>query len=88
MDPQEQRRRLECAERIGRFQDGLRKAGIEAALIVNGADMYYFTGTAQSAHLFIPAAGTPLLMVKREFSRARMDAAIEDVVPIRSFKEI
>ncbi|MDQ7790384.1 MAG: Xaa-Pro peptidase family protein, partial [Clostridia bacterium] len=84
----EQFMRQECAARIGRFQDELQSAEIDGALIVNGADMFYFAGTAQNAHLFIPAAGEPLLMVKREFSRARADAAIEDVVPIRSFKEI
>ncbi|MDA8097012.1 MAG: Xaa-Pro peptidase family protein [Clostridia bacterium] len=88
MDNREQLRRQECAARVGRFQGELQSAGIDAALIVNGADMFYFAGTAQNAHLFIPAVGAPLMMVKREFGRARADAAIEDVVPIRSFKEI
>lgn len=80
--------RQECAARIARFQQELQNAAMDAAMIVQHADMVYFAGTAQNGHLFIPAAGEPFLMVKRDLGWAKADAGIEDVVPIRSFKEI
>lgn len=88
MEAEREAVRQECAARIARFQQHLQEADIDAALIVQQADMIYFAGTAQNGHLFIPAAGEPFLMVKRDFGWALADAGIEDVVPIRSFREI
>ena len=47
----------EIDARIARFQEALRAAGLDAALIVQETDLYYLTGTAQSAHLIVPADG-------------------------------
>ena len=38
------------------------------ALIVQRADLYYFSGTAQDAHLFIPAQGRPVLLCSSVWS--------------------
>jgi Xaa-Pro dipeptidase len=62
-----------CAElerrRVG-LQSGLREQGIDAALIVQPVDLYYFTGTLQQAHLIVPAEGEPTLLVRRDLRRA------------------
>lgn len=80
--------RGELYVRIGKFQERLRETGIDAALIVQKADLFYFSGTAQDAHLLIPAQGEPLLMARKSYERALEDSALEKIVTVRSFKDI
>lgn len=47
-------------------------SGIEATIIVQNADLYYFTGTIQNGCLYEPAVGQPLYLVRRDHGRARM----------------
>ena len=47
----------ELDRRVAAFRERLRAAGIDAALIVESADLYYLTGTVQDAHLVVPADG-------------------------------
>ena len=49
----------EIARRIAAFQAGLQRDGLDAALIVQSADLVYLSGTAQNAHLLVPAEGEP-----------------------------
>lgn len=69
----------ELHERIQRLQKLMRAGNIEGALIVQRADLFYFSGTAQNAHLFIPAEGEPLLLVKKNLARARRESALSRV---------
>lgn len=66
----------EVFERIRRFQGHLQGLGIELALLRQNADLYYFTGTVQDGHLFIPAYGEPLFLVWRAFERAVEESAL------------
>jgi len=84
----DERMRAETGKRLERFQVELYKAGIDGALIVQKADLYYFTGTDQDAHLWVPVAGQPLLMVRKSMARAQEDAAIEQMAPLRRFSEL
>jgi Xaa-Pro dipeptidase len=58
--------------------------GLDAALIVQRVDLFYFSGTGQDAHLFVPAQGSPLLLVRRSFERAVQDSPLERIVPVKS----
>ncbi len=58
--------------------------GLDAALIVQRVDLFYFSGTGQDAHLFVPAEGSPLLLVRRSFERAVQDSPLEHVVAVKS----
>lgn len=78
----------ELERRIGFFQAELETAGVSGALIVQKADLLYFSGTIQQAHLYIPAEGDPLLMVFKDRKRARLESAIEQMVPINGLGEI
>lgn len=80
--------REEANKRIKLFQDTLRNEGIEAALLVQSADLIYYTGTCQNAHLYIPAEGKPVLMVRRDLEQARATAALDCVVPLKSYCEV
>ena len=78
----------EALRRIGIFQGLLEKGGIDGALIVHKVDLIYLTGMDQDAHLWVPASGEPLLMVRKSMERALQDAALEQIVPLTSFSNI
>ena len=52
----------EVAARIVALQKLLQRSGLEAAVIRQNADLFYFTGTVQDAHLIVPAEGQPCLL--------------------------
>jgi Xaa-Pro aminopeptidase len=78
----------ELSDRIKRFQQKLITSAIDGALIVQKADLYYFSGTAQNAHLYIPAHGEPLLMVKKSLRRAIEESGLKDIIALNSLKEL
>ncbi|MCM0082066.1 Xaa-Pro peptidase family protein [Geomonas sp. Red32] len=78
----------ESRSRIGRLQSELAAKGIDAAFLVFPIDIYYFSGTRQNALLYVPASGDPVLMVRKSLSRAQSEAAVADVRPFPSSKEL
>jgi len=78
----------EIFARIRKIQAKLADAQLDGLLVVQRADLFYFTGTAQNGVLFIPVGGDPLLMVKRYLPRARQESAIRRIVPLPSVKNI
>ena len=80
--------REEIDTRIRRFQAYLTQQQIGGALILQNSDLFYFSGTAQQAHLYIPAEGAPLLMVRKSIERARAESPLPDIVPLHSPREI
>jgi Xaa-Pro aminopeptidase len=80
--------REELYGRIARFQKRLRAGNIAGALIVQNADLFYYSGTCQDAHLFIPAQGEPLLMVKRSYDRTLKESALDNITAVLSMGDI
>jgi Xaa-Pro dipeptidase len=78
----------EIDRRIAAFQAGLERDGLDAALVVQSADLVYLTGTAQNAHLVVPAAGEPLLLVRRDLARARAESALHRIEPFTSLRAL
>jgi Xaa-Pro dipeptidase len=74
--------------RTQQLQEKMRAQGIDGVLIKQNADLYYFSGTMQEAYLFVPLSGAPLLMVRRNLSRARAESSLENVMPLGSVREI
>ena len=77
----------ELQDRISKFQEKLLNNNIDGALIIQKADLFYFSGTAQNAHLFIPVQGEPVLMVKKSLRRARDESSLTKIVSMKSLKE-
>lgn len=75
-------------ERLVRIQTHLRESGIDGALIVQKADLFYFSQTVQNGYLFVPADGRPLLMVHKNLTRAAGESCIDAVVGLKSPDEI
>ena len=78
----------ELDRRTAELQEHLRKEGMDGALILQKSDLFYFSGTIQQAHLYIPAEGEPLLMAFKDFHRARRESALARVVPLTSPKKL
>jgi len=68
--------RGELERRIGAFQARLRHDGVDAALILQNADLYYLAGTVQQSQLLVPAEGEPVLFVRKTLERAREESAL------------
>lgn len=78
----------ELYARITKLQQSLQKKDVEAALIVQKTDLFYFSGTSQQGWLYVPAEGSPLLMVFKEYERAAVESQLEDIVSLVSPKKI
>lgn len=78
----------EIDTRINHLKERLEAAGIDAALILQNSDLFYFTGTIQQAHLFVPVDGEPLLMVRKDIERATAESPIRKIVPISRPQEL
>jgi Xaa-Pro dipeptidase len=77
----------EIRGRISRFQSLLRREEVQAAVILQLIDRFYFSGTIQDGILIIPAEGDPRYLCRRSVGRARSETPL-DVVPFRSLKEV
>lgn len=78
----------ELMRRIHGLQQALDKEALDGALIFHHTNLFYYSGTSQSAHLFIPRKGEPLLLARKSFERARHESALSNVIESRSLKEI
>ena len=78
----------EIENRLTGIRAGMEKQGIEGLLVIQKMNLYYLSGTTQDGLLFAPLDGKPLLMIKRELDRARVESPIQDVVPLQSIREI
>jgi Xaa-Pro dipeptidase len=78
----------EIDNRLKHFKDKMKENGIEASLIVQNIDLFYFAGTIQQAHLFVPSEGEPILMATKDLKRAESESPLDRVVFLKSSKEI
>ncbi|SFH14537.1 Xaa-Pro aminopeptidase [Desulfotomaculum arcticum] len=82
--------KTELIKRIKDFQSMMQTEDLDGALISQSADIVYFCGTYQDLHLYIPAAGKPVIMIRRNIDRFRTDSKLDDypVIKLRKFSEI
>ena len=78
----------EITARIDRLKNLMEKASLDGAFFHYKIDFFYLSGTMQDSLLFVPLDGDPILFVKREISRARRESPLEQIVPMRSAKDI
>ncbi|MFO7645111.1 MAG: Xaa-Pro peptidase family protein [Desulfosarcina sp.] len=74
----------EIDRRIEQLQQQLLQAGLDGALILQNTDLFYFSGTIQQSHLYIPAQGQALLMVRKSLERARSESPLAAIIPLTS----
>ncbi len=78
----------ELVTRIGKLQQAMQEREIAGALLMQRADLFYFSGTGQNAHLLIPAEGEALLIVRKSMARAEQESALDNIVPFAGWEEL
>ena len=78
----------EIEARVEKVKGELARDGIDAALILQVSDLFYLSGTIQQSHLYIPVDGQPLLMVRKDFARAKSESPLDNIVAIRSPRQL
>lgn len=78
----------ELYARIGALQELMQQDGLDAILMIQNADLFYFTGSIQQGMLYVPAGAEPLYMVRKDYGRARMESGLKEIVPFKSPKDI
>lgn len=80
--------KTEISRRIEKLQSKLKEQEIDAALITQNVDIFYFSGSSQKGHLIIPAEGEACYLVSKSFSRAQKETALANVQFQESFREL
>jgi Xaa-Pro dipeptidase len=78
----------ELEGRIAGLQAGLADLGLDAALIQQNADLYYYAGTVQQSYLYVPVEGEATLFVRKVAARARAESALGAIVDLPAPKEL
>jgi len=78
----------ELEQRILKLQQLMKADGLDAVIMAQNADLYYFAGTVQNGSLYVPASGEALFLVRRELGRARNESGLKHVLPYGSPKDI
>ncbi len=78
----------ELQNRYKKLQAQMEQAGLDAVLMLQNADLFYFTGSIQAGALYVPAAGEPIYMVRKDYTRARMECGLKEIVPFKSPRDI
>jgi Xaa-Pro aminopeptidase len=78
----------EIKSRTMTIQREIQQSNIGGIFIVQQVDLFYFSGTVQNGFMYVPAEGDPLLFIKQNFSRARAESSIVNIVKIESITEI
>jgi Xaa-Pro dipeptidase len=78
----------EVSARLRALRERLEKGGLDAAVLVQNPDLFYFAGSIQQGILVVPAGGDPVYFVRKVYERAVAESPIELIVRISSPKEI
>ncbi len=78
----------ELKNRIEKLQKEMAIHSLDAILLLQNADLFYFTGAIQQGALYVPIEGDPLYLVRKDYARARMESGLKDLVPFKSPRDI
>jgi Xaa-Pro aminopeptidase len=78
----------ELLPRLAALRRSLLEEGLDGALILQNADLYYYAGTVQQSFLYVPSDGEPLLLVRRVVERARRESALPAIVELPSLRQL
>ena len=78
----------ELSRRIRALQRSMESGEIDGALIVQNADLFYFTGTVPQGYLFVPPLGEPLFLVRKNADSIRNESDLDNIIPISGLREL
>ena len=67
----------EIRARTKALQNKMREKGVDLTLILQNADLFYFTGTLQRGYLCIPQEGEPVFFVQKYYDRAIRESPLQ-----------
>jgi Xaa-Pro dipeptidase len=79
--------RSEAEHRLQRIQERMQESSVDAVFVLQNADLYYFSGTIQRGLLCLPREGTPVYLVNKSLSRAKSEAAWDDIFPMSRMED-
>jgi len=80
--------RQEIQRRVQNFQLFLKQEALDGAMILQNVDIYYFSGTIQPSMLFIPVEGSPVLIVFKNYPRARQESSLNTVITAQNKAQV
>lgn len=80
--------RAELEDRAARLQVLMKAQDLDGVIIMQNADLFYFAGTIQRSHLFIPTAGDPVLLVKKNHERATRESQLKYIRDFPNIKDL
>lgn len=78
----------ELDQRYQALQKKMVENGMELALLVQNADLFYFTGSIQQGVLLIPSNGKPVYCVRKDLARAKAESQLEQVIALKSPRDL
>lgn len=75
----------EVRQRVARLQEKMAAAGLDSVFIMQPAQLYYFVRTAQQGLAVVPAAGDPVVFIRRSCSRAAGESCFT-VEPLPAYR--
>lgn len=78
----------EIESRLAKIRSEMEREEVDSLVVIQKMNFYYLSGTTQDGLLFVPFQGKPLLMIKRELERAKLESPLQDIVPFKSYREI
>jgi Xaa-Pro dipeptidase len=78
----------ELKNRIAALQEHLSDNNMDAALILQSSDLYYFSGTTQQGHLYVPVDNQPILMVRKSIHRASAESNLDTILPLSGLSQL
>jgi len=79
---------FEIEDRIARLRSAMEDRGFDAALIIHRPNYFYFSGTSQNSMLYVDKRRNPILFVRRDLDRARVESPIANIVGYSSLKQL
>jgi Xaa-Pro aminopeptidase len=77
--------RSELEVRWGRVR---RHMECDALIVLQNVGVFYLTGTTQTGVLWFPREGEPVLAVRKSHERAKVESAVKNIVPLKSYSEL
>ena len=78
----------ELTNRCQALQQQMVEAGLDATVILQNTDLFYFSGTIQQGVLYLPVSGDPVYLVRKDYGRARMESGLKNVAPLKSLRDL
>lgn len=78
----------EIKKRILTLKKNLRKNNIDACIIIEKVDFFYYTGTTVEGLIYIEPEKKPLLLIRKPMGRAEFESPLSQIDYFNSIKEI